>query len=723
MRNTLLVTSLAALLAACGGSSLDLTPDAGDGPDAGALPGDADGDGIKDDEDDDADGNGLSNDAEGDADTDGDGIPDWRDLDDDGDNLRDSQEIGEDPSRPMDTDGDGIPDYRDTDSDNDTIGDIHELLADPDKDGIPAFRDIDSDDDCVLDALEAGDADEATIPVDTDSDSRRDFLDLDSDDDGIPDKTEDADCDGLLGADESSRILADTDNDGVSDLVEVAAGTGVQDPTDNPRANGDFVFLEPFMDAPSPADDRLDFATAVRNVDLYFLIDTSGSMFAEAASIRDSITEVVQGLVCAPGDDPVTTGCIESLQTGVARYGYNNPHTLAEPMQQLKPINGINLTSQGSPSTQSVLPVPANSSAGGDEWHLTASWFATEGTCATDATRLGRACFRDDSLRVIAIVTDEDFNQDDQWASANKTLKNKYLNELANRDIRVIGVHSESNQKGDLVNQLASQLLGGMPQRNLTPLLTTTNIGTPACNALAGNPFHMMRAVLAGDGAQAAKALTCAVQAVTRFVEQDVRAEVINVAPNLDAQGNSVDAPSAFVDHIEVFMDGSMSCPMHPGTQDSDGDGKADVYTGLIPGTNVCWKVLREGKRHRRASRGAADVHRRGEGHGQRRKSPRRTHDFLPRPARVRGTRHRLIAPCMNVKDAIVELVGERGPDKTVCPSEVARKLDPANWRSLMDEVRAAAAELEAAGDIEVTQGGKVVALSGARGPIRLRQK
>ena len=54
---------------------------------------------------------------------------------------------------------------------------------------------------------------------------------------------------------------------------------------------------------------------------------------------------------------------------------------------------------------------------------------------------------------------------------------------------------------------------------------------------------------------------------------------------------------------------------------------------------------------------------------------------------------------------AILARVAARGPDKSVCPSEVARATWPDNWRGHMDEVRAAARVLAKAGRIRVTQG------------------
>ncbi|PSN12121.1 DUF3253 domain-containing protein [filamentous cyanobacterium CCT1] len=74
------------------------------------------------------------------------------------------------------------------------------------------------------------------------------------------------------------------------------------------------------------------------------------------------------------------------------------------------------------------------------------------------------------------------------------------------------------------------------------------------------------------------------------------------------------------------------------------------------------------------------------------------------------------------IRATLLDLVAQRGPDKTICPSEVARILSPGDWRSLMPTVRAIAQELEAEGHIVVTQKGQVVDPKHARGPIRYRQ-
>ncbi len=57
---------------------------------------------------------------------------------------------------------------------------------------------------------------------------------------------------------------------------------------------------------------------------------------------------------------------------------------------------------------------------------------------------------------------------------------------------------------------------------------------------------------------------------------------------------------------------------------------------------------------------------------------------------------------------------------KTICPSEVARELDPKGFRALMPAVREVAAQLRACGRLLITQRGEPVDPSTARGPIRL---
>jgi Protein of unknown function (DUF3253) len=73
---------------------------------------------------------------------------------------------------------------------------------------------------------------------------------------------------------------------------------------------------------------------------------------------------------------------------------------------------------------------------------------------------------------------------------------------------------------------------------------------------------------------------------------------------------------------------------------------------------------------------------------------------------------------------AILDLLAQRDPGTTICPSEAARALGGGDgFRPLMPLVRDAAAALAAEGRIEVTQHGRRVDIEDARGPIRLRAR
>lgn len=74
------------------------------------------------------------------------------------------------------------------------------------------------------------------------------------------------------------------------------------------------------------------------------------------------------------------------------------------------------------------------------------------------------------------------------------------------------------------------------------------------------------------------------------------------------------------------------------------------------------------------------------------------------------------------LESAILELLDQRSEGKTICPSDAARHVDPDNWRPLMEPARAAGQRLAARGQIEVTQKGRVVDPSLAKGAIRFRR-
>jgi hypothetical protein len=562
--------------------------------DTRSPPPDSDGDGRVDYRDPDADGNGLADATDGTEDLDHDQQLDFADLDDDGDAIADTVEMGADAAHPRDSDGDGRPDHHDLDSDGDTISDRDEGQGDGDRDGLPTFRDLDSDGDCRPDAAEAGDADLATAPRNSDADPAPDYLDLDADADGLLDRREDLDCDGVFDAgDASDASDADTDDDGVSDLVELAASTSASDPSSNPQASGDFVFLVPYQAPPSPAADTLAFITRISQADVVFSTDTTGSMGGEIANLEASLASIIA--ILAMDLDDIGLGVVDFRD--FSEWSFVLRHRVMTAV-----------TAAGIASLQSAVNA-MRAGGGGDAPE--ANWDALYEIAAGPPPAggsplpgervgsLGGAGFRPGSLPIVVMISDAPGHDSciDAGYDAGGHSCQQALDQLIARGGRMIGVVSTDEAafdaaadarhgaiaSGAVVEPAAWGAAGTRPAGCAASQCCTGVDG--AGEALIGGGCPLVFRI-DGDGRGLGTAIVRAIQVLTRFVAIDVGARA------LDAPGDAVDAVGAFVQAIRA--DPTAGSPCTPGLTavDDDGDGVADRFLGLRPGTAVCFDVV-----------------------------------------------------------------------------------------------------------------------------------
>lgn len=562
--------------------------EAGD-QDVKTAPTDSDSDGTPDYLDTDSDDNGISDQLEGSADVDKDGIIDSADLDNDGDGVGDVSEIlgaGADcdadgtaqaegtPESPQDCEVDGTPNYNDQDSDGDTIADSYEGEFDSDGDGFLDRYDLDSDNDGITDKDEGGTGSLDDQPLDSDGDGYPDFVDLDSDGDGLSDQIE-------AGAG-SDPTKPDSDGDGVGDLIEVSAGTDPNDPADNPQANGDFVFVVPYQKPTDPTEDTLNFRTSIQFADLYFVIDTTGSMSEEFATLQGTLASIIDTLRCAeipnatcvldqdcPGgsicfqqkciEDPTTAnggnGCVPDMWTGVGLFNDLDTYRNEISLQPNPAITAAAIDAGGFPGgSEAIYQAPA--CAANPVSCVSATYTFAEMNCAPSG--IGCAGFRPEATRILLEVSDA--NNQCSGAGCTKFTPAYTGSVLVSQDIKYVALYGTDDGTGQ---QQAYNAL-----------------------ALAAQSVDSMNNPYIYPAADAAVQQE-AVQAVLDIVKgKPIR---VTIDP-VDLPGDAGDSLQ-FIDYLEVNVSGQNNCTMVNPTEDTDANAHDDAFPSLLPGVPVCWDV------------------------------------------------------------------------------------------------------------------------------------
>ncbi|NMC71051.1 MAG: VWA domain-containing protein [Myxococcales bacterium] len=567
-------------------SDNDTIPDSLEAGDADprTAPGDADGDGMPNFRDPDSDGNGIPDAVESRDDLDSDTILDFADLDDDGDGIGDVVEIDGNPTDPPDFEGDGIPDYRDVDSDDDFIGDRDEATADTDGDTTPDRFDSDTDGDSWTDAEEAGDADINTPVVDTDLDTVPDFRDPDSDADGLAD-----DLERTAG---TSRTNPDSDDDGVNDMIEVAAGTNPLDPGDSPRTRGDFVFLEPYNDPthpptppldPDPLEDTLLFSTNIQYADVYFLMDTTGSMGGAVSNLKSSLSStVIPAIAGAIPSAWYGVGGFEDYQNDACGYGYSSSgdqvfyqfQTMTrDPATAQAAVNRYATHFGGDGPESDVPALVALATGRGDGRYV-----MDAPACPADSGSIGYPCFRPGAVPIVILITDITFHNgpggsnlyDNGCLGITAPTYPDAIAALSTIGAKVIGINvgGGASDLATIARDTGAVDTGG------SPLVYSTDWGGSGLGTEVVN------------GVQ------------TLATNVPLRIDAVPV----DDPSDAVDAPAEFIDYIEANASGeSITDPVSgevrictvtdPLPVDDPADGHPDYFPRVLPGVPVCFDI------------------------------------------------------------------------------------------------------------------------------------
>ncbi len=410
---------------------------------------------------------------------------------------------------------------------------------------------------------------------DTDADADGDAglpPDGDADGDGLSNEFEE----GTTGTDPHDP---DSDGDGVSDLVEWVAGTDPLDPDSNPAAEGNFYFLVPYLGAPDPSESSLVFSTNIQMADVFFVLDTTGSMDGELANLKSSLSgTIIPQIESIIPDTWFGVGHHEDYPYGGA-FGYGAatdvPFELAQIMTSdasaaQAAVNGLAMGS-GSDNPESQVPALWATATG----EALGTYVAAQTECP-DGT-IGYPCFRPGAVPIIVLITDAAFHNGPGATHAYSGLSPapptyaEAVDALDAIHARVLGIDSSGSTSGE-------------SYANLQQIATDTGAVTST------GPLTI---AIDTDGTGLGDNVVTAVQELAANVPMDVS------AAGRDDTSDDIDA-TAFIDKIVANTGGGVEDPEHPGvfcvsgldTADGDGDGVADEFLSVLPGTPVCFDIL-----------------------------------------------------------------------------------------------------------------------------------
>ncbi len=338
----------------------------------------------------------------------------------------------------------------------------------------------------------------------------------------------------------------------------------------------DFFFLEPYKGTPSPTKDILKFGTNIKQVDVTFCTDTTGSMGGSIGNLNTNLPTLFDQLKKA----------IPSVGLSVVDHkDYGDVWVV-----KVGQVVTIDITKAKTAAAAMV----AGGGGDGPEAQISAMThiLTGEAVASTPAHKpapgtFGGVDFRPGSLPVVVEITDVDWHDPSgSWTMA--TLKKEFAKANAKFVDITNGAFSAPEAQAD---ELSDATKSNIP---------TTAFGSKCgakmcCTGVSGagrsptGPGGTCRLnFLHNNGAGVSDSIVAAIQAISVGSVFDVTARPSNDPTNPDG----VDA-TLFIKALRAMDEGDAAsgCPA-ASAKDTDGDSINDTFTAVKVGTPVCFEVL-----------------------------------------------------------------------------------------------------------------------------------
>jgi hypothetical protein len=330
----------------------------------------------------------------------------------------------------------------------------------------------------------------------------------------------------------------------------------------------------PYMDDPVPSKHTMAFDTGIRAMDVYFLVDTTGSMWEEIDVLRASFTTTVAaGLTLLVPDLQLGVGHFDDYP--IEPFGGEGDETYE---------NLLSLTPSVSAAQAAVDALPDGWGSDYPESNVVALWTVATGdptptsplqpSPACAAGLFGYPCFRTGALPVIVLISDAEFHngpggQDPYTADLAAPTFERTVEALVAAHMQVISVRSQSTTGTDADYIALAQGTGSVD-----------NAGSPLVFNVDSHGAELGERVVTG-----AQVLVGSVPMDVGVAARDDPADGLDAALLIESiTPNTVDA-------VEDPRPPGGTCVMGLPTADTDGDGSQDTFAGVLPGIKVCFDI------------------------------------------------------------------------------------------------------------------------------------
>lgn len=393
-------------------------------------------------------------------------------------------------------------------------------------------------------------------------------------------------------------------------------------------ASQDFFFILPYTDPSGPVDKPLEFSTTVPSLDVFFDMDTTGSMGPEIKNLQTALTgTVVPGIKAAVADSQFGVGAMEDFPVGghgcVAGSCFVGDNTGDQPFKLRQTITGnLTLVQAGVNSLTTSGGAPIGYGGDGPEAGLESIYQAATGeglsspaptNVPANHTGVGGVGFRQGTMPIIVAMSDIDSHGAGETGNCNGQAE-------AYPDVPT--AHSRAQTKTALAN-ICSRFVGiaaivdgttasCQPTGYMTDLATTTGARVPptawdvgvrpaGCGAGQcctgqngvgespdGNNLCPLVFKVKSDGTGVGANVTTGVSLLARFASFDVPTNTMGVTSDVD--GVALMAPHTTADFIKKITPVSFVKPAPPPVL-PDPTFDTTTFHGVTPGTKVSFTV------------------------------------------------------------------------------------------------------------------------------------